>query len=145
MSGVTALATVADCRLLALPRIESKGGSLSVVEGGREPLPFELRRVYWIHGLQAGATRGGHAHEALEEVFVAVAGGFDVRLRDGTRERTVRLERPDHGLYVPGPIWRDLSNFTAGAAVLVLASQPFEPDRYYRDWETFRRLRRGPD
>ena len=43
----------------------------------------------------------------------------------------------DYGLYIPKMIWRELDNFSSGAICLVLASLPYDPDDYIRDYQAF--------
>ena len=37
-------------------------GTLSVFEAGHD-VPFEIKRIYYIHDVPAGVQRGGHAHK----------------------------------------------------------------------------------
>src|SRR4051794_36441014 len=60
-----------DARLVALPSFSDPRGSIVIAEHGAA-LPFVPLRVRWIHGVAAGATRGGHAHRRTEQLFVAV-------------------------------------------------------------------------
>ena len=43
-------------------------GTLSVFEGSRD-VPFDIKRIYYIHGAPQGTQRGGHAHKALRQVL----------------------------------------------------------------------------
>ena len=40
-------------------------GILSIVENG-EPLPFDVKRVYYQYDVPGGENRGSHAHKDLE-------------------------------------------------------------------------------
>lgn len=82
--------------LISLPRIADPRGSLSVVQGG-EVIPFEIKRAYWIYDVPAGGERGGHAHRAMSQLLVAVAGSFNVNLSDGHSWHTYTLNRPSQG------------------------------------------------
>lgn len=66
-------------------------------------------------------------------------GSFDVILDDGDRKYRYQLNRSYYGLYVPPQIWREIDNFSSGSVCLVLASETYTEDGYYRDYETFRR------
>ena len=132
--------TIDDCRILQLPRVERREGSISVVEGGRE-VPFSIERVYYLYDVPGGATRGGHAHVELEQLFVSCLGAFDVVVDDGRRRQTVTLNRSYYGLYVPPGIWRELENFSSGAICLVLASLVYDESDYIRGHEQFVRLK----
>ncbi len=129
--------SLADCRVLELPRIERPEGNLTPVEGERE-LPFALARVYYFYDIPGGETRGGHAHRQLEQAIVAVMGSFEVVLDDGSRRQTFRLDRAYRALYVPPMIWRELQEFSSGGIGVVLASHMFAEEDYIRDYERFR-------
>jgi hypothetical protein len=128
--------TVEDCRILALPKIDRPEGALTPVEGG-VTIPFEIARVYYIYDVVYGASRGGHAHRALQQVIVAVMGRLVVTVHDGLDQRSIVLDRADQGLYVPSMIWRTLEQFAAGAVCVVLASLPYDEADYIRDRAAF--------
>jgi hypothetical protein len=134
--------SLADCRVLELPRIDLPQGNLTAVEGERD-VPFPLARVYYIYDIPGGQARGGHAHHRFEEVIVAVMGSFDVVLDDGSRRGTFRLDRAYRGLYVPAMIWRELENFSSGGIGVVLASERFAEVDYIRDYHQFRSHKLG--
>ncbi len=135
------MTTLADCRVLDLPRIAQPGfGSITPVEGGKD-VPFEIARVYYLYDVPGGASRGGHAHKELEQVIVSALGSFEVEVDDGSRKMTFMLNRSYQGFYLPRLVWRELKNFSSGAICLVLASQPFREEDYLRDYAEFMRWR----
>lgn len=129
--------SVDDCRLLELPVVHNPQGNLTFIEGGTH-VPFDIRRVYYLYDVPGGATRGGHAHRELQQLLVATSGSFEVVLDDGTKRRTVHLNRSHVGLYMPTMIWRELADFSSGSVCMVLASAPYEEDDYIRDYDEFR-------
>ena len=129
-------ASVDECALIPLRTVDDPRGSLTIVEAERD-IPFAIERVYHLHGVPAGGTRGGHAHRRLEQVLVAVAGAFDVVLDDGAERRRVRLDNPRTGLHVTPGIWREMESFAEGTVCVVLASMPYEASDYVRDYEEF--------
>jgi nucleoside-diphosphate-sugar epimerase len=54
--------SIDDCRIISLPKILDDRGNLSFIEAGR-PIPFVIKRVYWIYDVPGGATRGGPANK----------------------------------------------------------------------------------
>lgn len=137
------LGTVDDCRLVQLPRIHRPEGSITPVEGG-STIPFEIARVYYIYDVAQGASRGGHAHRALQQLIVAVMSRFVVTVNDGYSSRSIELQQADQGLYIPPMIWRELEQFSSGAVCVVLASLPYDEGDYIRNRDEFVRLRRQP-
>lgn len=134
-------AGAAGCRVVDLPRITDPRGNLTAIEGGSE-VPFDIARVYYLYDVPGGESRGGHAHRELEQLIVAASGSFDVVVDDGTETARFHLNRSYHGLYLPRLTWRELGNFSSGSVCLVLASQPYSEDDYYRDYGDFAAARR---
>ena len=127
---------IESVRRIKLPRFTDGGGSLSVLEGGLS-IPFEIRRVYYLYDMQQGERRGGHAHKNHEEVVFPVAGGFDIFLDDGTSRKMFQMNEPNVGLYYPHMVWHELSDFVPGTVCLVMASQHYDEEDYFREYEVF--------
>ena len=130
--------SVDDCRIINLPKIPDQRGNLGFIEPG-QPIPFVMKRVYWIYDVPGGEVRGGHAYKELQEFFVALSGSFDVVLNDGQNTRAVTLNRSYFGLYVQSMIWRRLENFSTNAVCLILASMPYTEEDYVRDFKIFQK------
>jgi dTDP-4-dehydrorhamnose 3,5-epimerase-like enzyme len=128
--------SVNNCRLVDLPKISDPRGNLTFIEGGRH-IPFDVKRVYYLYDVPGGAERGGHAHKDLQQLIIAMSGSFDVVLDDGQQKKRFHLNRSYYGLYVPRLIWRELDNFSSGSVCLVLASNLYDEDDYYRDYNDY--------
>ena len=128
--------SVDKCQIVDLPRINDPRGNLTFVEGGRH-IPFAINRVYYLYDVPGGANRGGHAHKALHQLIIAMAGSFDIHLDDGKSKKTVHMDRSYYGLYVCPMIWREIDNFSSGAVCMVLASDYYDELDYYRDYNKF--------
>lgn len=125
-----------DCRIIDLPKIIDTRGNLTFIEGGRH-VPFPIQRVYYLYDVPGGAERGGHAHKGLHQLIVAMSGSFDVVLDDGHEKKRYHLNRSYYGLYVCPMIWRELDNFSSGSVCMVLASNLYDEEDYYRDYQEF--------
>lgn len=122
-----------------LRSIQDYRGNLTPIEGGVD-IGFEIARVYYIYDIPGGSHRAGHAHRRLRQLYIAASGSFDVTLTDGARRETVSLNRPDMGLQIGPGVWRDITNISAGAVCLVLASAHYDEDDYIRHFEDFQQL-----
>lgn len=129
--------SLADCRLITLPKIEDDRGNLTFIESGRH-VEFDIKRVYYLYDVPAGAERGGHTHRTLRQLVIAASGSFDVILDDGSDRKTVHLDSADSGLYLAPMVWREIENFSAHSVCLVLASAHFDESEYIRDYSDYR-------
>lgn len=125
-----------DCKLVRLPRARDERGSLTFIESHRH-VPFAMQRVYYLYDVPRGESRGGHAHRALRQLVIAIAGSVRIELDDGRERRTFTLDSPDEGLLIVPMIWRELSEFSPGAVCMVLASEPYDPEDYIHDHTRF--------
>jgi hypothetical protein len=133
--------SVYDTAIIQFPKILDVRGNLTFVEANRH-VPFRIARVYWIYDVPGGESRGSHAYRELQEVIIALSGGFEVFLDDGMTQKTVILNRAYYGLYVPNMIWRRMQQFSTNAVALVLASLPYSAEDYIRDYPEFQRMNR---
>jgi dTDP-4-dehydrorhamnose 3,5-epimerase-like enzyme len=128
--------SVDDCRLVELPVVRNPQGNLTFIEG-RDHVPFDIARVYYLYDVPGGATRGGHAHRELQQLIVATSGSLEVVIDDGSNRKGVKLNRSFVGLYMPAMIWRELVDFSSGSVCMVLASAPYDEADYIRDYDEF--------
>ena len=124
------------CQIFDLPRINDPRGNLTFIEANRH-IPFDIRRVYYLYDVPGGSERGGHAHKALHQLIIAMSGSFDIHLDDGYAKKTIHMNRSYNGLYVCPMIWREIDNFSSGAVCMVLASDYYDEQDYYRDYSAF--------
>lgn len=129
--------TISSCRIVDLPKITDPRGNLTFIESERH-IPFNIKRVYYLYDVPGGSERGGHAHKALSQLIVAMSGSFDVHLDDGREKKTIHMNRSYYGLFVCPMIWREIDNFSSGAVCMVLASNYYAEDDYYRDYDMFK-------
>jgi hypothetical protein len=66
-----------------------------------------------------------------------VSGSVTVQVDDGNSQAEFWLSEPSVGLYVPPLIWAIQYRYTEDAVLVVLASDPYDPDDYIRDYTTF--------
>ena len=116
-------------RRIDIPALQDNRGVLRVLD--EADLPFQCRRIYWLSEVPEGKSRGNHGHRTLEQVFVAVSGSVSIRVwGDGGGEASYSLDQQGPALYVQAGCWRELSDFSSNAVVLVLASHPYDPEDY---------------
>ena len=135
------MASVADVRIIELPKFLDARGNLSFAENWQH-IPFEIKRTYWIYDVPGGEDRGGHAFKKNEEVVIALSGAFDVIVDDGEQKKTFALNRSYYGLYVPAGLWRTMENFSTNSFALEFGSEHYNADDYVRDYDDFLKLKK---
>lgn len=125
-----------NVELIAFPTIADQRGKLCFFEEG-QPFYFPIKRLYWIYDVPQLAIRGAHAHKQLRQVLVCINGSVELGLNDGSSVQKVLLKSPNAGLYIDKMIWRDITNFSSDAVLLILASEKYSEDDYYRNYEDF--------
>jgi dTDP-4-dehydrorhamnose 3,5-epimerase-like enzyme len=132
---------IEQCRLIDLPVITDPRGNLTFIECNRH-IPFEIKRVYYLYDVPGGASRAGHGHKKLQQLVIAMSGSFDIVLDDGFQKKRFHLNRSNQGLYVCPMIWRDIDNFSGGSVCMVLASDFYDEEDYFRHYPDFLRAAR---
>lgn len=130
-----------ETRIIDLPKHLDRRGNLSIIEEIKS-IPFKIKRTFWIYDVPGGEIRGGHAYKETQEFIVALSGSFDVVIDDGKIKKTYSLNRSYYGLYVPKMMWRQMQNFSTNSLALVLASTPYNPKDYIRDYAEFVRAKK---
>jgi len=131
---------VRGCRWIAVPGAADARGRINFLELGRG-LDFAPKRLFWLHHIAPGQWRGRHGHRESELLLVAMSGGCQVQLDDGTTKERVALEDPARALYIGTWVWHELTDFVPDTAILVAASSLYDEAEYLRDYETFKRER----
>lgn len=130
--------TVQDCNIIDIPTFTDERGAISVMD--RE-LPFQVRRVFWLHHIADGKDRGEHALLDSTEIIVAVHGSFVVDLDDTVNKTSVLLDSPDKGLMIRPGIWFRTHAYQDDGVSFILAEEEFARDKYTYDYEKYKMLR----
>jgi acetyltransferase-like isoleucine patch superfamily enzyme/dTDP-4-dehydrorhamnose 3,5-epimerase-like enzyme len=111
-------------------------GTLSAGEFPKH-LPFVPKRYFLVFDVPRKDVRGEHSHRTLHQLLVCARGSLHVVVDDGRASEEIVLDRPDVGLYVPPLVWAVQYQYSSDAVLLVLASDPYEPSDYIRDYDEF--------
>lgn len=118
------------------PQFDDLRGSLSVGDIGTE-VPFVPRRYFLVYAVPGAEVRGEHAHRECHQFLVCTHGSCSVVVDDGKNSAEVRLDSPTLGVHLPPMTWGVQYKYTPDAVLLVLASHPYDPDDYIRDYRAF--------
>ena len=125
-----------ECKIINLLKIENRAGNISPIHGMLD-IPFNIKRIFYLYDIPGGKDRGAHAHKKCHQFLIAGSGSFDVFLDDGKEKKTIKLNRPNYGLYIPPMIWAAEKNFSSGSICLVLTSEKFNEDDYLRNYNQY--------
>lgn len=121
------------CRYVKLNTFEEYDGKLSVAEVGKD-IPFEIKRVFFIHCIpSSNVIRGNHASRNTEFFLQAVVGHVCIELFDGESTFKIDLDKINTGLYVPKMVWIRATSFSLNAILQVYASNTYEKCEYIDD------------
>ena len=127
---------IVDGKLIELPKISDPRGNLTFIEGNRH-VPFEIKRVFYLYDVPGGETRAGHALKTCYQLVTAVMGSFDLVLDNGATRTRFTLNRAYQAVLIPPSVWRELENFSSGAVCMVLASESYNENAYYRNYDEY--------
>ena len=130
--------SIDDCILIDIPTYTDERGSISVID---KELPFEVKRVFWLHHILDGQQRGGHALLEGSEIICSLHGSFDVDLYDGNNKVSITLNSPVKGLLIRPGIWFTTHTYKDDGVTMVLASEEYSRDRYTYDYTDFLKMR----
>ena len=132
--------TIKDCNLIEIPTFEDVRGAISVID---KELPFEVKRVFWLHHIREGQSRGGHALLEGTELMCSLHGSFVLELFDGVDSVKITMDNPKVGIVIRPGIWFSTHDYRENGVSLILASEEYQRDKYTYDYEEFLSLRMG--
>ena len=131
-----------DCQIIELPKITDPRGNLTFIEENKH-IPYDIKRVFFLYDVPGGENRAGHALKSCNQLLIAASGSFNVTLDDGTEKQVFHLNRSYYGLHIPPLVWREIDNFSSGSVCMVLASEFYSENDYYREYNDFLQAVRG--
>ena len=111
-------------------------GQLVVIEG-KNDVPFDIKRVFYIYGTQKDTPRGNHSHYKTKQYLIAVNGSCKVTLDNVKTKKTFDLDEPNKGLFQDALTWGTMHDFSDDCVLMVLASEYYNEVDYIRDYNEF--------
>lgn len=124
------------CKLIKLSEHTSKTGNLVTFEN-EEVKGFSIFRIYYIYNLVPGETRGNHAYRNTSQILIPVKGKVSIEVDDGKNTKTIFLEKPSQGIFIPKNIWRKVTSLTDDTLVLVLTDKLYKDCKKISDYQEF--------
>jgi acetyltransferase-like isoleucine patch superfamily enzyme/dTDP-4-dehydrorhamnose 3,5-epimerase-like enzyme len=121
---------------IELTSIHDVRGHLTVAEWSKH-LPFEPKRVFFVHRVPSAKVRGAHAHRQCQQILLCLTGSVHVVVDDGAKREEMILDSPDRALLVPAGIWATQYRYSKNAVLAVFASHEYNEDDYIRDYDQY--------
>lgn len=125
-----------DIRYITFDVHGDNRGQLVAINANKD-ITFDIKRVYYMYDTTKDVIRGKHAHKSLEQILICTSGSCKIMLDDGKEKKTVLLNNPRKGLYIGNAVWREMSDFSNDAVLMVLASNYYDEGDYIRDYNEF--------
>ncbi|HCR81145.1 MAG: WxcM domain-containing protein domain-containing protein [Candidatus Pacebacteria bacterium GW2011_GWB1_47_8] len=103
-------------------------------------IPFPIRRIYYITKAKKDLPRGFHAHRKTQQVLFCIQGSIKIVFDNGHKRETMQLDDPKTGVFIDRMVWHEMHQFSRNAVLLVVASAPYNPKDYIRDYREFKKL-----
>jgi UDP-2-acetamido-3-amino-2,3-dideoxy-glucuronate N-acetyltransferase len=137
-------AQVAGVELIRVPMIKDLRGNLVARELGKG-LPFPPARSFVVFDVPSKEVRGEHAHRRCAQLLICLRGSVVVLCDDGRNRQEFLLDDLTMGVHLPPMVWGTQYRYTRDAMLLVLASLPYDPGDYIREYDQFLAERRQYD
>ncbi|MGE0614875.1 MAG: FdtA/QdtA family cupin domain-containing protein [Bacteriovoracia bacterium] len=137
------LKTVKDVKHERFKRIGTEANGYLVALEELRNVPFDIKRIFYVYGTPGGALRGKHAHKECQQFLICIRGRCDLVFDDGKEKRTLRLDSPDQGAYLPPSVWGEQTYLDEGTMLMVLTDKYYDESDYLRDYDGFLAWRRG--
>ena len=118
--------------------IKDLRGNLSARQVGNG-LPFVPLRYFVVVDVPSKEVRGEHAHRKCKQLLICLQGSVSVVVDDTKNRQEFVLDSPELSLYIPPMVWGIQYKYSSDAALLVLASEPYDASDYIRDYDVFLR------
>ncbi len=115
--------------LLKLKTHHDDRGNLTVINDIKTELPFEVKRVFYIYGVD-DSERGGHRHKKTYQAAICIHGSCVISNNNGKSKEKFLLDDPCKCLILEPKDWHIMSNFSSNAVLLVFASESYDADDY---------------
>lgn len=121
-----------DARLITCKPLVDVRGTLQPLDF--DSLPFVPKRIFTVTDVPPGTDRGGHGHRRGRQFLICLRGRVVVLLRNAVQAREVALCPDGTGMLINAGVWSRQTYATEDTVLLVLASDAYNPDDYFYDW-----------
>jgi dTDP-4-dehydrorhamnose 3,5-epimerase-like enzyme len=132
--------TINDVKLLNLRTFIEPDGNLVPIES-KHDVPFDIKRIFYVYGVNDQNDRGKHAHYKTKQVLICLNGEVEVICDDGVHRKKYKLTKPHQAIYVPEMIWDEQRYISGDAVLLVLSNTYYDSKDYIEDYNEFLKIK----
>ena len=132
--------TINDVKLLNLRTFIEPDGNLVPIES-KHDIPFDIKRIFYVYGVNDQNDRGKHAHYKTKQVLICLSGEVEVICDDGVHRKKYKLTKPHQAIYIPEMIWDEQRYISEDAVLLVLSNTYYDSKDYIEDYDEFLMMR----
>lgn len=133
------MTTIEDIKVINFKSYETQG-SLIPLDFDKD-IPFKVKRMFYVYGVAGNSVRGKHAHFTTKQVLICLSGVCKIICKDGKKQKTITLEDPTKGIYIPEMLWDEQIYTSPETILLVLSSTLYDRDDYIENWKYFERIK----
>ena len=132
--------TINDVKLLNLRTFIEPDGNLVPVES-KHDIPFDIKRIFYVYGVQNQDDRGKHSHYKTKQVLICLSGEVEVICDDGVHRKKYKLTKPHQAIYIPEMIWDEQRYMSEDSVLLVLSNTYYDSKDYIEDYDEFLKIK----
>ena len=134
--------TINDVKLLNLRTFIEPDGNLVPVES-KHDIPFDIKRIFYVYGVQNQDDRGKHSHYKTKQVLICLSGEVEVICDDGVHRKKYKLTKPHQAIYIPEMIWDEQRYMSEDSVLLVLSNTYYDSKDYIEDYDEFIKIKKN--
>jgi dTDP-4-dehydrorhamnose 3,5-epimerase-like enzyme len=131
--------TINDVKIYNVKTNIEGNGNLSPIQS-IDDVPFEIKRIFYVFGVNDFTPRGCHAHYKTRQLLICLNGKIEVLCKDGYNQKRFLLDSPQQGLYLPEMIWDEQIYRSPDSILLSLCSTKYDRRDYIHNYEEFQTL-----
>ncbi|MFN8346661.1 MAG: FdtA/QdtA family cupin domain-containing protein [Spirosomataceae bacterium] len=117
-------------QLIELNAYGSEEGRLTVFE---KILPGDIKRIFYIYGVNSDQERAKHGHLKAWNALVCVSGSCRIQVTYNQQETAYVLNEPTKCLILHPGDWHIMDQFTSDAILLVMSNEYYDKNDYFFD------------
>lgn len=121
-------------RIIKFKNKKLVSASLTVLE---KLIPFNIKRIFFVHLNKGKKTRGMHAHKKCHQLIFSLNGKVEINIFSKYKNKKFILSKPNHGLYLPPKNWIEYKNIQNKNILFVLCSDIYKERDYLRNFQNF--------